>query len=104
MFDKVEDQIQDAFDAYWKRTTILLQAAMKKELKKWKKRFPKRKLHFYDGMGCQGIRVDDIDTYFPGYPWNDERIQRLFKPLHDLVTWYCKTADRYHIEIDDIEM
>lgn len=101
---KAFDKLETKFSRFFGEAEKILRDTMVKEMLAWKKRFPKRKLHFMDAMGAQVMWVDDVDITFPSYPWNDSRMEALTKPMRDLVTWYCGMADRFHIEIEDIKL
>jgi DNA/RNA-binding domain of Phe-tRNA-synthetase-like protein len=101
---KTFDKLQTKFTRYQTDAEKLLRDTMEQEMRAWKSRFPKRRLRFLDAMGAQVIWIDDTDITFPSYPWNDPRIEKLTKPMRDLVTWYCEMADRFLIEIDEIKL
>ena len=85
-----------------------IEQAVKSEMLAWSKKYPKRKLHFYDIMGAINITVSSPrwqgDYHVMDHFADDDLRTPILMPLRDILAWYIEVSDRLKLSINEIKI
>ena len=68
---------------------------------RWKQRYPKRTVKFFDAMGLTYFEVDGEKITGDEFKALDPRQQAIFQPLEDAWEWYEEMWDQFKVEVEE---